>query len=130
MGPPSAIGAGVWIGTGSSLALPAALGTKVLIDADHAVDYYAWYVWREPRRWLGILHSWEVAIAAVGALLFIWYSPVALAAVLGYIGHLAAVQIYNSPHPLGYSMAYKAWSRAVEASLRCPLVEPRCPFSK
>ena len=65
------IGTGVWVFTGSPLALPAAVGAGVLIDADHALDYYNWYVRRDTRFLFLPLHALELSVVLL-ALLAVW----------------------------------------------------------
>lgn len=104
------IGAGVWIGTGSPLAVPVAVGAGVLIDGDHILDFLDWVAAGYKRSVFVLLHAWELAASGVVVLAAFWYHPLLLAAVLGYLSHLVADQIGNPMHPLGYSILYRVRS--------------------
>ena len=56
------IGASVWGATGSLAAGGAAVGVGVLVDVDHAIDYYQEWVKRRPYLVLKLLHGWEYSI--------------------------------------------------------------------
>ena len=112
------IGVSVWAATGSAPALPAAIATGVLVDADHVLDFYYLYVKKDRRRIFVLLHGWEYSVVALALVLGVWYHPALLAGVLGHLGHLAGDQARNSPaHPLAYSIAYRAGSRFRRAGL-------------
>ena len=106
------IGGAVSVSTGTPLALPAALVTGVLIDADHVPDYYLWY-WRRDRRWFFVPgHAWEIGVAALALAIAVGSGPIVMAAVLGYFGHLFADQFGNRlAHPLVYSILYRSYAR-------------------
>ena len=102
--------------------MPTAVGAGVLIDADHALDYYNWYVRRDVRFWFVPLHAWELSVVLLAllavwyhslllALLAVWYHPLLLAAALGHVGHLVADQVGNRLYPLAYSIGYRALRR-------------------
>ena len=102
------IGAGVWAATGHALAVPAATVTGVLVDADHALDYYYLYVKKDNRRLFVLLHGWEYTLVAMALVVAVWYHPILLALALGHLGHLVGDQLGNHPgHPLAYSIAYR-----------------------
>ena len=82
----------------------------MLIDADHALDYYNWYVRRDARFLFLPLHAWELSIVLLG-LLAVWYHPLLLAVALGHLGHLVADQLGNRLYPLAYSIGYRALRR-------------------
>ena len=90
--------------------MPAAVGAGVLIDADHVLDYYNWYVRRDERFLFVPLHAWELSVVLL-ALLAAWYHPLLLAAALGHVGHLVADQVGNRLYPLAYSIGYRALRR-------------------
>ena len=94
------------------MAIPTAVATGVLIDADHVPDYYLWYWKRDRRRIFVPLHAWEFVIAGLVMLLVAWHGPVILAAVLGYLGHLTSDQLRNRlAHPLTYSILFRLYAR-------------------
>ena len=90
--------------------MPAAVGAGVLIDADHVLDYYNWYVRKDVRFLFLPLHAWELSVVLL-ALLAVWYHPLLLAAALGHVGHLVADQVGNRLYPLAYSIGYRALRR-------------------
>lgn len=102
------IGGGVWAATGSALAVPAAVATGVLTDADHLLDFYLMYVKKDRRRVFVLFHAWEYAILGLALALGVWHHSIMVAGVLGYLGHLVGDQIGNRPkHPLAYSIVYR-----------------------
>ena len=109
----------MWKGTDNSLAAPIAVATGVLIDSDHALDLLHSLV-KGNRRYLFILfHAWEYLLIGFAALIF-WNSPLLLAAVLGYLGHLMSDHIVNLTHPLAYSILYRISQRFSYDRLVCP----------
>lgn len=74
------------------------------------MDYYNWYVRRDPRYLLILFHAWEFSLAGLALLLGWWHHPIFLAAILGYLGHLTADQLANGLHPMTYSITYR-WFR-------------------
>ena len=61
------IGTGVWGVTGSPTAGGVALGVGVLIDVDHLVDYYRWYILRKNGKIFLIFHAWEYSFCVLPA---------------------------------------------------------------
>ena len=105
------IGGGVWAATESPLALPVAIATGVLIDTDHALDFFNWYVKRDQRYFLVLFHAWEYSAIGLGLMSALWYHPLFLAALMGHLGHLIADQLMNSLHPMAYSIGYRSFYR-------------------
>ena len=105
-----AVGAGTWAVTGSPMALGVAIGTGVLVDADHSLDYFNWYARKDIRFLFLPFHAWELSLALV-ALFVVWYHPLLLAAALGHVAHLVADQLANRLHPMAYLMTYRAIHR-------------------
>ena len=104
------IGTGVWAATGSLPAVPAAVAAGVLVDSDHVLDYFQWYVKKDLRRVFVLLHGWEYGIAGLALVFAVKYNPVLLGAVLGYLGHLTGDHLANKPdHPLSYSIVYRVY---------------------
>ena len=91
------------------MAVPVAIGTGVLNDSDHLIDYYLWFKRRDVRRLYLVLHTWELsAVGAIVALAF-WSHPLLLAAILGHLAHLVADYVANRPKSiLTYSLVYRA----------------------
>lgn len=101
-----------------------ALAAGVLIDVDHALDFYNWYVRRDDRRLLVLLHAWEYSLAGVIALLAGLTDPLLVGAVLGHAGHLVTDQIANPVHPLGYSLLFRLKHRFRRHRLVYQRLEP------
>ncbi len=102
------VGAAVWAGTGSPLAVPVAAATGVLTDVDHVIDYFNLFVRRDDRRVFVVFHAWEYSLLSILIVLGVWYHPLLLAAALGHLGHVTAGHLANRPaHPLAYSIAYR-----------------------
>ena len=103
------IGGAVWAATGSALAVPAAAAGGVLVDSDHLVDFFNWYVRKDRRRVMVLFHGWEYAAVGLALVLGLWYHPALLAVALGYLGHVVGDHIANKPlHPLAYSILFRA----------------------
>ena len=102
------IGTVVWAATGSALSIPAAVAAGVLIDADHAIDFYLWYMKRDQRLLLIPFHAWEYSAAGLVAILTLWQEPWFLAAVLAHLAHMAADQLANPTRPMAYFLSYRA----------------------
>ncbi len=99
----------MWAATGSPGAVAASVATGVLVDADHVIDFYNFYVRKDRSRLLLLGHGWEYTALGFAAYLSIWGHPWMLAAVLGHLGHLIADHLWNRPaHLLGYSIVYRA----------------------
>ncbi|MEZ4683885.1 MAG: hypothetical protein R2932_57715 [Caldilineaceae bacterium] len=103
------VGAAGWWVTGDWRSGLAALGTGVLPDLDHGVDYL-YYYWRRQHRLFLPLHGYEYAL--LGAVVA-WRNSSAVwwVAVLSYLIHLCADQLENRTHLLGYSLLFRAWHR-------------------
>lgn len=118
----AAIGSAVWAVTGDALALPAAVGTGVLPDADHLIDYYNWYVRRDRTRVILLFHGWEYLTAGIAAYAAWWHAPWVLAAVLGYASQVIVDWASHDSTWLTYSVSWRAWHRfeAVETTTKDP----------
>jgi hypothetical protein len=104
-----AVGVAGWGATGEPAACVAALGTGVLPDVDHIVDY-AYYRWRGVHRLILPLHGYEFAILGTVAALLGGGSTARIAA-LSYWVHLLADQRENRTHIFGYSLLFRARHR-------------------
>jgi hypothetical protein len=107
----AAVGGAVWAATGEPMAMPVAFGAGVLIDVDHVLDYYNWFIRRDRHSCFLVLHAWEYAAVGLALAAGVWQHPLAFATVLGYIGHLALDNTANPVNRGTYSLAYRAWRR-------------------
>ena len=107
----TAVGASVWGVTGSPLAGGVAVVAGVVVDVDHLVDYYQWWVKRRPNKVFLVFHAWEYSIAGFLVLGLAYYHPILLAVVLAHLGHVATDHFHNAISPFGYSLIYRAWVR-------------------
>ena len=107
----AAAGGATWAATGEPLTLPIAVGAGVLVDLDHAPDYWGTFALRRRPVTVLALHGWEWVALLVG--LGIWAGfPVWLVAVLvGYCLHLATDHQFNSGLLWSYSFVYRARHR-------------------
>jgi len=107
----AAIGGSVWAATGEANALPSAIGAGFLPDVDHLLDYYNWYVRRDRRRIVLVLHAWELLVAAALVYALAIREPWMLAVMLGYAGHVVTDQVFNKGYLYGYSLLARALLR-------------------
>jgi hypothetical protein len=95
--------------------------TGALLDADHLLDFWREYGWREDlrrifrvchgrqlRRAVLLLHGWEWVVAAAGLAWAAGGSPWAVGAAFGLGQHLILDQFSNRPAPLGYFLLWRA----------------------
>ena len=80
------IGAIVWGVTKSPYSMLAAFLTGVLIDLDHLVEYYSWFVREERSKVWFFLHSYELAVPAFLAGYISGWDPVVLGSQRGLLG--------------------------------------------
>ena len=103
------VGVVVWGISKEPLAVPVAIAGGVLIDADHLLDQvWHFYMHRRPAA-LVVLHAWEwlaVLLAACVWLSFPWWL---VAVTIGYAGHLATDQRFNSVRRMGYFIIHRAY---------------------
>jgi len=104
----SAVGLGVAAATQSPWAFATSLGAGVLVDADHSVDYFRWFVLKNRGRVLYLLHAWEYLPLLVLASAISDWNPLVLGATAGYLSHLVADQWANKAYALTYSIIYRA----------------------
>ena len=93
--------------TGTAWPLVAAIGAGVLVDADHAVDYYYWFVRNRRDRVFYLLHGWEYLALLFFAAHVLTWNPLVLGAAVGYSTHLLGDQFANRAYPLTYSLVYR-----------------------
>jgi hypothetical protein len=87
------------------MAVPVAIATGVLTDADHVVGLFDSI---RSRYMLSLFHAWEYSFIALAVLLVFWYHPLFLAAILGHLGHLLGDQLAHRVYPLTYFITYRA----------------------
>ena len=102
------IGAIVWGVTKSPYSVLAAFLTGVLIDLDHLVEYYSWFVREERSEVWFFLHSYELAVPAFLAGYMSGWDPVVLGVSAGFLGHVLTDQVVNPMRPLAYFFTYRA----------------------
>ncbi|MCH7626456.1 MAG: hypothetical protein IIC83_11070 [Chloroflexi bacterium] len=102
------LGGAVWAATGEPWAVPVAVAVGVLTDVDHLVDVFDGVDEGRPRHMLRPFHAWEFAAIGVFALFAYFNSPLFLAALLGYISHMALDQVGNTTNYLAYLITYRA----------------------
>ena len=113
----SGVGVGVGIATGSPEAGALALGVGVLMDVDHAYDFYRWYVNGRPDQIAMVLHAWEYSLVGLVALGAGVYHPLFLALVLAHLAHVATDHFHNGTHRFTYFMVYRVAKRFSTAEI-------------
>lgn len=104
----AALGTGISAITGDPVLIGVTVAAGVLPDADHAIDFYNWYVRRSPSRLFLILHGWEYLAAAIFLYGFVITEPWMLALVVGYSSQLIGDQLFNRPKWLTYFVIVRA----------------------
>ena len=103
-----AIGGAVWAGTKSPSSMVAATLTGAMVDLDHLVEYYLWFVKEDNSRVFYFLHSYELLVPCILAGYLSGGDPVVLGSSLAFLGHLITDQLANPVHPLAYFFTYRA----------------------
>jgi len=104
----------------AELALASAF-SGVLLDLDHIPDYLAQpgrsrsvsdfvqaCLRKELNRVYLVLHAWELLVGAALVTAFTGYGSVPLGLFLGFFHHMLLDHFGNRPHPLGYSILWRA----------------------
>ena len=102
------IGGVLWATTNSPHSFVAAALTGVLIDLDHLVDYYRWFVKGAHSRAYFFLHSYELLVPAYLAGYLSGWDPVVMGVSFAFLGHLLCDQLANPVGPLTYFFTYRA----------------------
>ena len=103
-----AIGGALWAVTKSPYALVSAVVAGVMVDLDHLVEYYWWFVKEDHTRVWYFLHSYELAVPSLlGAYLSGW-DPIVMGASFAFLGHVLTDQLVNPMAPLAYFFSYRA----------------------
>ena len=103
----TAVGGAAWAISGEPWALPVAVGSGVLVDADHAPDYWWTYAMRRRPIAILMLHGWEWLLGLVVIGIWIEFPWWLLAVVLGYGCHVATDHLFNGGGPWCYLLAYR-----------------------
>ena len=102
------IGGILWAVTKSPYALVSSLLTGVMIDMDHLVEYYRWFVKGDTSKVYFFLHSYELLVPVFLSSYFSGWDPVVMGASFAFLGHLLTDQIVNPVMPLAYFFTYRA----------------------
>ena len=94
--------------TRSPYSLVAAFATGVMIDLDHLVEYYLWFVKGNNSRIFFFVHSYELLVPVFLAGYLSGWDPVVIGVSFGFLGHLITDQLVNPVVPLGYFFTYRA----------------------
>lgn len=105
------IGAAIWAITESPAAGGIALGVGVLVDIDHVIDFYQWWIRCRPNKLFILFHGWEYSLIGILVLVSVYYHPILLAVTVSHLGHVATDHIHNRLVPLGYFILYRVWVR-------------------
>ena len=105
------IGGVLWAVTKSPYSMLAAAVTGVMVDLDHLVEYYWWFVKEDHTRAWFFLHSYELAVPAFLAGYLSGWNPVVLGISFAFLGHLITDQIANPVGPFTYFLSYRAAKR-------------------
>ena len=105
------VGGALAISTGEPTALAIAVGAGVLPDADHAIDFYNWYVRRAPDRLLLLFHGWEYFVAALLLYILVITETWMLAIVVGYGTQIGGDQLFNRPRWSTYLIVMRLYFR-------------------
>lgn len=119
------LGGAVWAATGEPLAIPVAVAAGVLTDLDHLVDVFDSEEDGRNRHMLRLFHAWEFAALGVFALFAYFNNPLFLAALLGYISHLALDEVGNTTNSFAYFITYRAFVRFRRRRLTPQIFSPR-----
>ncbi len=102
------IGGVLWAVTKSPYSMLAAALSGVLIDLDHLLEYYRWFVKNDHSRVWFFLHSYELVPPAFLASYLSGWDPVVMGVSFALLGHILTDQLANSVGPLTYFFTYRA----------------------
>ena len=105
------IGGVLWVVTKSPYSFISSLLTGVLIDMDHLVEYYWWFIKEDHTRVWYFLHSYELLVPAIISGYISGWNPIVVGASAAFLGHLLSDQIANPVAPLTYFFTYRAVKR-------------------
>ena len=103
-----AIGGAVWGSTQSPYAMVSAVATGLLVDLDHLVEYYWWFVKGDRSRVFFFLHSYELLAPGVLAIYLSGWDPMVIGVMCAFLGHLLSDQLVNPIKRLGYFWTYRS----------------------
>ena len=119
------LGGAVWVATGEPWAVPVAVAVGVLTDVDHLVDVFDRVEDGHNRHMLRPFHAWEFTALGVFALFAYFNNPLFLAALLGYISHIALDEVGNRTKPFAYFITYRALVKFERRRLTPHVFSPR-----
>jgi hypothetical protein len=105
------IGGVLWAVTTSPYSMVAAVITGLMVDVDHLLEYYWWFVKEDHSRVWYLLHSYELVVPAFLAGYLSGWDPMVLGVSLAFLGHLITDQLANPVAPLTYFFTYRALKR-------------------
>ena len=82
------IGGVLWAVTKSPYSMVAASLTGVLIDLDHLVEYYRWFIKEDNTKLWFFLHSYELLVPLFLGSYFSGWDPVVMGVSFAFLGHL------------------------------------------
>ena len=106
-----AAGGVVWGVSGEPWALAVTVGSGVLVDIDHAPDYWWAFALRREPVCIVFLHGWEWLLGLMVASIWIGFPWWLVAVVTGYGLHLVTDHTFNGERSLGYSLIFRALHR-------------------
>ncbi len=102
-----------------------AVAVGVLTDVDHLIDVFDGEDEGRPRHMLRPFHAWEFTALGVFALFAYFSNPLFLAALLGYISHMALDEVGNTTNSLAYFITYRAFVKFKRRRLTPQVFSPR-----
>ena len=105
------IGGVLWVVTKSPYSMVAAFVTGVMVDIDHLVEYYYWFVKEDHSRTWFFLHSYELVVPAFLAGYLSGWDPAVLGVSAAFLGHLITDQLANPVRPFAYFFTFRAMKR-------------------
>ena len=101
------IGGVLWAVTKSPYSMVAASLTGVLIDLDHLVEYYRWFIKEDNTKLWFFLHSYELLVPLFLGSYFSGWDPVVMGVSFAFLGHLLTGQLANPVGPFTYFFTYR-----------------------
>ena len=103
-----AMGGAAWAATGELWTVPIVVAAGVLVDLDHAPDY--WWTFALRRRPVTVLalHGWEWLAVLLAVGIWIGFPGWLVAVLVGYGLHIMTDHLFNSGTLWSYSFIYRA----------------------
>ena len=105
------VGGGLSVAEGDPWLLGVTMAAGVLPDADHAIDFYNWYIRRSPHRLILLFHGWEYLAIAIAIYSLVLTEPWMLGIVIGYATQIVGDQIFNRAKWHTYLITARAANR-------------------